>query len=1084
MRIACPHCGVQGLVRHSAAGGQVRCTKCGRAFKIPAREEPNPSAAPSWRSEPVFLYDAFISYRHLEEDRRWAKWVHSQIETYRVPTRIRKPGMPAQPFRRVFRDEDELPASADLHAEIEEALAASRFLIVVCSRDTPFSRWVNEEVKRFRELGRSDQVIALLIDGSPSESFPDALRLAVTTEVDALGNVTIVRKAVEPIAADVRYRKSESQVHLKRMAKLRILACLLNCGFDELRQRHQERARMRMIRGSAGACVLILTILLLFFYARYHAGRADAAESDFRHASEELDSKKSELTDTRSSLVETEKQLGSAEERAEEAKKETTAAENQKARALASEAKMKCVEHIGLARSEFERGNVQAARAALANTEEEFRDFEWYYLRGATMGVNASIDFRHVGAVSDAILVRAGELFVTTSEATAKTWDPNAVAEVRSASFSTPIAFSDATDDQLALSFQDESAAVYALDTLQLQYRLEGTNKYQFVRFSPDGASLVARYGKSFLLFDARSGRRIGELPRAQAELWVDSPRFTSDSGYLVSMQNAWELPAQRPLIETDGPGTLVRREGYGRFELHLGDSNVEAIDVASAAPVICFASNDIVAYSFEREEPRILRRIVPREGYTAIAASPDGSQVAVALSSGAIEVWPTGSEEAPDRLVGHEGVVSYVRFTADGERLTSAGQDGSARIWTLGGSPDAIHLGFDAALFPDRPRYSRESATWMPASSSTAEDLNWRLVDGALISNGDLQVVAHLDLKYAELIGRRARELTASIGRNLHASETQVTAGQFNEGFYGRSAVEFERSVRRDMSFLAETPLEWAQSLDGTFIAAVENFNRLVGGTRSPGQEYRFVEITKDSEVVHVIDEHEGAVYALAFSPTSTRLATGGADGVLRLWDVETWMEVLSLEMDAEIIRVVFSPEGDRLWVMTPHEVIALEARGCRRVGLQMEDAAVHRRNPELFAREGPFASLSGKVDLVEDALRTAERLLTELGHPATLVSRTDVYRMYDIAERAGAQGPVLDALLLIQQGFVRDKQLTTVNFEGEGTQRPFILVPSFYRWLEHLPGHACVARGEVLEQGAASVLFVNNISDIKSRE
>src|SRR5882724_7860007 len=122
-----------------------------------------------------YRYDAFISYRHVEPDRRWAKWLHKSLETYRVPSRlVRERGVRPR-IERVFRDEEELPASADLSKEIDRALEQSRFLIVICSPRTPASRWVNKEVQRFREMGRHDRILALLIEGDPRESFPRAL---------------------------------------------------------------------------------------------------------------------------------------------------------------------------------------------------------------------------------------------------------------------------------------------------------------------------------------------------------------------------------------------------------------------------------------------------------------------------------------------------------------------------------------------------------------------------------------------------------------------------------------------------------------------------------------------------------------------------------------------------------------------------------------------------------------------------------------------------------------------------------------------------------------------------------------------
>src|ERR1700691_614385 len=99
------------------------------------------------RDQP-FLYDAFISYRHVERDRKWAEWLIEALERYRVPKALQDRGLPAR-LRKAFRDEDEVPASADLNDEIKQALIASRFLIVVCSPYTPRSKWVEREIEIF-----------------------------------------------------------------------------------------------------------------------------------------------------------------------------------------------------------------------------------------------------------------------------------------------------------------------------------------------------------------------------------------------------------------------------------------------------------------------------------------------------------------------------------------------------------------------------------------------------------------------------------------------------------------------------------------------------------------------------------------------------------------------------------------------------------------------------------------------------------------------------------------------------------------------------------------------------------------------
>lgn len=117
-------------------------------------------------------YWAFLSYSHT--DAKWGDWLHKALETYRVPRRLigkesRDGKIPARLFP-IFRDREELPVSADLGSNINEALRESRYLIVICSPRAAQSRWVGEEIKTFKKLGREDRILALIIDGEPNAS--------------------------------------------------------------------------------------------------------------------------------------------------------------------------------------------------------------------------------------------------------------------------------------------------------------------------------------------------------------------------------------------------------------------------------------------------------------------------------------------------------------------------------------------------------------------------------------------------------------------------------------------------------------------------------------------------------------------------------------------------------------------------------------------------------------------------------------------------------------------------------------------------------------------------------------------------
>ncbi|MCP4286423.1 MAG: toll/interleukin-1 receptor domain-containing protein [Gammaproteobacteria bacterium] len=224
--------------------------------------------------ESTFRYKAFISYRHVEPDRKWAKWLHTRLETYRIPKQLLAAG-DTNRLERVFRDEEELAASSDLSREIDSALAQSEFLIVICSPQTPESRWVNQEIVRFRELGRHDRILALLVKGEPQNAFPDALR---EIRSDLMGRSLLDRTEsvqVEPLAADVRAIAGESERTAKRMAFLRIVSTLLHRRFDDLRQRDQERETRRLLKISVALLFLLVGMGLLALFALFQKQAAD-----------------------------------------------------------------------------------------------------------------------------------------------------------------------------------------------------------------------------------------------------------------------------------------------------------------------------------------------------------------------------------------------------------------------------------------------------------------------------------------------------------------------------------------------------------------------------------------------------------------------------------------------------------------------------------------------------------------------------------------------------------------------------------------------------------------------------------------
>jgi hypothetical protein len=93
-------------------------------------------------------YGAFISYRHQSPDMEIAARLHKQIENYVIPSGIRQQSSKKR-MGKVFRDQEELPLSADLGKDIEEALDNSEWLIAICTPAYLESRWCMRELEYF-----------------------------------------------------------------------------------------------------------------------------------------------------------------------------------------------------------------------------------------------------------------------------------------------------------------------------------------------------------------------------------------------------------------------------------------------------------------------------------------------------------------------------------------------------------------------------------------------------------------------------------------------------------------------------------------------------------------------------------------------------------------------------------------------------------------------------------------------------------------------------------------------------------------------------------------------------------------------
>ena len=218
-------------------------------------------------------YRAFISYNH--KDRRFVKGLLERLERFVLAKPLREAAglVPEAKGRigRIFCDREEFAAGGNLSQAVQDALAKSQALIVVCSKTARESKWVNAEITMFRSLHPDRPILCAIVpDASDDAVFPHALTI----------------EGVEPLAADFRHNKDG-----RRLGLLKLIAGLLSISLDSLVQRDAQRRQKVVITVTCLMTLIALIMAVLAVQAitaRQAAERQRQAAIEARQDAEEL----------------------------------------------------------------------------------------------------------------------------------------------------------------------------------------------------------------------------------------------------------------------------------------------------------------------------------------------------------------------------------------------------------------------------------------------------------------------------------------------------------------------------------------------------------------------------------------------------------------------------------------------------------------------------------------------------------------------------------------------------------------------------------------------------------------------------
>lgn len=371
------------------------------------------------------------------------------------------------------------------------------------------------------------------------------------------------------------------------------------------------------------------------------------------------------------------------------------------------------------------------------------------------------------------------------------------------------------------------------------------------------------------------------------------------------------------------------------------------------------------------------------RKWIAGLAFSPDGRTLASASTDQTIRLWDVASRTNKWISPPLPQQAWRIRFSGDGRELFCALQDGSIyrwsfdspkpkpRVWVSPAGPDDVRWRLETvAVAPEGNQFAgiRKGVVYLGQAETSAlpepvEELGNTntcvlfSADGRWLfagtRTGEVQMWSVAERKVVQRQHRADTRIwwLGEVPASGLLAVVQLAAGTLEVGYPCRVGIWRIAALQEQKSWMGVgyRP-KCAISPSGQWLALSDGFgplrvwevtaaSRIASTTFAAGSvtdvafspDGRLLAVSNEEGFVHVWElptllvlqefrAHRGAINGLAFSPHSHRLATAGEDEeAIKLWDVATWQELITLERPSETLsQIAFSADGCQITALS----------------------------------------------------------------------------------------------------------------------------------------------------------------------